>query len=250
MAAIVAAARQIPADPRGEGDARGGRRRDRWWARRPPALAFAPHRRRRSLVPASTALTAGLTLAVAALFGLATLGALPEPVQARLADAAEAVGISVPDPEDEGRPGRRPPRPRATGVSAPAVASIRPRLQVLEQDSGPPIEHAVSPAPRAGCDGHAGAGRAPELSGSAPPDDVSAEPPAPDCAEISPEAPAEPPPLAGDPTVSDDEAGAVDPAGAGGEDPSALPVTGGPHDTWIPYGEQPEAEGQVTRTSR
>jgi hypothetical protein len=118
---------------------------------------------------------AAAALAVCLAFStLTALGRLPEPVQAAVAGAARAVGVSVPDPNEEGRP-----------------AEQRPREQQHVKPAGPASRAAPQPAPAIGRRSVPPPGESvPETGGSATPSDGMSDLPT----TTTPDAPAATPP--------------------------------------------------------
>ena len=106
-----------------------------------PVLAPAARRRRRR------AIGVGIAAAAAALGfgGLGVAGALPSPVQARVADIADQVGVNLPD----GRPsattsttGPSPDAPRPTGSTTPSGSTP---AGPVDRGDEPPVDE---PTPR------------------------------------------------------------------------------------------------------
>ena len=92
-----------------------------------PRPVAAPPRRRLRLVARPGMVAASTAMASALCFALAAIGALPDPVQARFAEASRVVGIRLPRPEPTKHPKAEPPaRPPAgsRGTVPPQRAPI------------------------------------------------------------------------------------------------------------------------------
>jgi hypothetical protein len=81
-------------------------------------------------------------LLCASFSGMTAAGALPDPVQAAVADAARTVGVTVPDParEHKRKPRRRPP-------ARPRVRSAVPAAPAAPTPTQPPQRYGPSSAP-------------------------------------------------------------------------------------------------------
>jgi hypothetical protein len=135
---------------------------------------------------------AAAALAVCLAFStLTALGRLPEPVQAAVAGAARAVGVSVPDPHEERSPARRRPREhqRAEPAAPASVAAPQP-APAIGRRSVPPHGQ---PAPKTGGSATPNDGMS-DLPTTTTPDPPAVTPPDEPGNDTPPEAPAEPAP--------------------------------------------------------
>jgi hypothetical protein len=119
-----------------------------------PGLPERVRRGLAALIPRPAAVAAALAVCLA-VSGLTALGALPDRVQAAVADAARAVGVRVPDPDAKPRPVHHEPR-----SEPPAPRALRPAGPGPVQLSHPRRAAASVPA-------HERADRAPQDDGCA-----------------------------------------------------------------------------------
>jgi hypothetical protein len=175
-----------------------------------------PERARRilaGLIPRPRLAGAAAALAVCLAFStLTALGRLPEPVQAAVAGAARAVGVSVPDPYEERRPAKRP------------------REQQHVKPAGPASGAAPQPAPAIGRRSLPPRGEtAPETGGSATPSDGMSDLPTtttpdPPSLEAPVDPPSEAPPESDPGTAPEPQPGTSgDESGAPSQSPLPLP---------------------------
>src|SRR3954468_1078762 len=93
--------------------------------RKGPGLPERIGRGLAALTPRPAALAAVLAFCLG-FTGLTALGALPDRVQAAAADAARAVGVTVPDPDAKTRPARERREERAPAPARPAAPRAHP----------------------------------------------------------------------------------------------------------------------------
>jgi hypothetical protein len=149
-----------------------------------PGLPKLLRRRLASLAPRPRLAGAMAALALCASFsGLTALGALPEPVQAAVADAARAVGVSVPDPRAphaKKRPKHRRPQPQPPTSAPSAPAPPAPAAAAPAPRTAPPPEATQEPdACVEDCPTDGWEVPQPELPSEDPPPGAPAEEPAP-----------------------------------------------------------------------